>query len=163
MKLSRILFLLAMLFGAGLLYAASPAAKVSSPSSGGESAEVVAALNNWAQAWAQRDLDGYLAAYSPQFTPRGLSREAWEKQRRQRVGQRKSIRLSLKDVNIRQIDENRAEVTFNQAYKSGKYRDRGTKVLALARVDGKWLIEAEQAQKHKSTRLPAKLRRAGKA
>lgn len=163
MKLSRLFFLFALLLGTGSLYAASPAVKVSPPLSGGEATEVVAALNNWAQSWAQRDLDGYLAAYSPQFTPRGLSREDWEKQRRQRIGQRKSIRLSLKDVNIRQIDENRAEVTFKQAYKSGKYRDRGTKLLALARIDGKWLIEGEQAQKQKSAKVSAKSRRAGKA
>ena len=163
MKLSRILFLLDMLLGAGSLHAAGPAAKITPPASGGEATEVVAALNAWAQAWAQRDLDGYLAAYSPEFTPRGLSREDWEKQRRQRVGQRKSIRLSLKDVHIRQVDENRAEVTFKQAYKSGKYRDRGTKVLDLARIDGKWLIEAELAKKRQGGKLSAKSRRAGKA
>src|SRR5690348_6683876 len=61
-----------------------------------ESAEVLKALNGWAQAWSKKDADGYLAHYAPTFDPPGRqSRADWEKERRQRIEAPKSISVSV--------------------------------------------------------------------
>ncbi|HEX2199909.1 MAG TPA: tetratricopeptide repeat protein, partial [Burkholderiales bacterium] len=60
------------------------------------SAEVLKAVNAWAQAWSNRDVDAYLSHYAKNFnTPKGQSRAAWEKTRRARIGGAKSISVEL--------------------------------------------------------------------
>jgi len=56
-----------------------------------DSAEVLKALNEWAQAWSKKDADGYLSFYAKDFkTPGGEARDAWEKSRRARIAAPKS-------------------------------------------------------------------------
>ena len=46
-------------------------------------AEVLKAVNAWAEAWSRKDADAYLAAYAKDFDPPGnQSRADWEKSRR---------------------------------------------------------------------------------
>src|SRR5688572_30411683 len=60
------------------------------------SAEVLKAVNAWAQAWSKRDADGYLSHYAKDFkTPGGESRADWEKQRRARIGGAKVISVEI--------------------------------------------------------------------
>src|SRR6185503_14577855 len=50
------------------------------------SADVLKAVNAWAQAWSKKDADAYLAFYARDFkTPGGEDREKWEKTRRERI------------------------------------------------------------------------------
>src|SRR3989440_4099585 len=67
------------------------AATVEKPA-GEATADVMKAVNGWAQAWSKKDTDAYLAYYAKDFkTPAGEGRADWEKQRRTRLRAAKSI------------------------------------------------------------------------
>src|SRR5690242_3554747 len=59
-----------------------------------ESAEVLKAVNGWAQAWSKKDVDAYLAYYAKDFNPGKESRASWKKERRARIQAPKSISVS---------------------------------------------------------------------
>lgn len=126
---------------------APPAQAPAAASSASERAtreRISAAVYDWAQTWQNQDLDAYLAAYAPDFQPAGgLSREAWEAQRRERVGSPERIRVRVRNPNITIVNDERARVTFEQEYESDTYSDVTNKVLDLRRSGDRWLILRE--------------------
>ena len=109
-------------------------------------AAVAKAVEAWAAAWRGKNVEAYLASYSPKFKPQGMSKKAWEAQRKQRVGANAGeISLSLDKVTI-EADAKKAKVSFNQHYASGKYSDDVMKVLSFENVKGQWLIVKETAK-----------------
>ncbi|HVJ13570.1 MAG TPA: tetratricopeptide repeat protein, partial [Burkholderiales bacterium] len=60
------------------------------------SAEVLKAVNAWADAWSKKNADAYLAHYARDFkTPGKETRAEWEKNRRARITAPKSISVSI--------------------------------------------------------------------
>jgi ketosteroid isomerase-like protein len=109
-------------------------------------AAVAKALEAWAAAWRGKNVEAYLASYSSKFKPEGMSKKAWEAQRKQRVGANAGeITLSLDKVTI-EADAKKAKVSFVQHYASGKYSDHVMKVLSFENVKGQWLIVKETAK-----------------
>lgn len=106
-----------------------------------------AAVDRWAQAWAAKDVDGYLAAYSPRFVPAdGQTRAAWEAQRTERIRAPKRISITLAQRHLR-LDPGaaRGSVSFVQTYRSDRFNGSAWKTLELERDGGRWLIVAERA------------------
>ena len=120
---------------------ATPAKPVAAKPAGG----VEAAVTSWAQAWARRDVDAYLAAYAADFSAQGVSRADWETQRRTRIEAPKSIAVDISNLNIEQ-QGNSATATFRQAYRSDRLTSTVTKTLKLALVDGQWRIVGETSR-----------------
>src|SRR5579862_637057 len=119
-----------------------PAAAVSNEAK----AQVTAAIKDWARAWSERDVAAYLGHYAPDFeVPGGAKRDAWEKERKERIEKPKSIEVTLSDVNVRMANDNEATVTFRQAYKSDTLKNSNTKTLKLVHVGDRWLIKQERA------------------
>src|SRR6266404_8530342 len=59
-------------------------------------AEVLKAVNGWAEAWSKKDANAYLSYYAGDFkTPGGEARPAWEKTRRERIAAPKSIEVEV--------------------------------------------------------------------
>ena len=113
--------------------------------SGGDKAQVLAAVENWARAWSAKDVRGYLAAYAPDFeVPGGASRGAWEKQRADRIEAPKSIDVSVKILSTN-VGNGEATVTFRQSYRSDTLKSNNTKTLKLVRSGDRWLIKQERA------------------
>lgn len=110
-------------------------------------AEVLNRVQAWAAAWSARNVQDYLAAYSPGFKPQNMSREAWEKQRLARVGKPGAIEVLLRDVRVSVQDETHATATFTQDYRSDAYSDSTHKTLQLEKTGDIWLIVAEQIDK----------------
>ena len=109
------------------------------------SSEVLAAVDNWARAWARKDVDAYLASYSPDFRPpRGESRDAWANLRRQRVSSPQWIEVTVASPVVSFDDDNRATVVFRQTYKSDSLTSSDVKTLNMARANNRWLIVQEQ-------------------
>lgn len=105
---------------------------------------ISAAVYDWAQAWQAQNISAYLGAYAPEFSPAGgLSREAWEAQRRERVGGPEYIRVRVRDPDIQVVNDDTARVTFEQEYESDTYSDVTTKMLDLRRSGDRWLILRE--------------------
>ena len=109
-----------------------------------ESAEVSATVQGWARAWSSQDINVYLASYDREFQPpRGLSRDAWEKERRSRIVGRAKISVTLEDVKV-DWDGATAKVKFRQHYKSDQLVTNSIKLLTLTKTNGKWLIKQER-------------------
>jgi tetratricopeptide (TPR) repeat protein len=122
---------------------AKPAAET--PAANG-AAEIVAALNGWAEAWSKKDADAYLAYYAKEFkTPGGESRSDWEKARRARIAAPKSISVSVTTPKVTMTRPNQANVTFRQAYQSDVLKANSTKTLVMTKNDGRWQIAQEKS------------------
>jgi len=130
--------------------ATAPSATKSEPpksaaASGKPEVQVTAALQAWAKAWAAKDVAGYLASYATDFeTPDGLSRAAWEAQRKERIERPKSISVDIKISKIT-VKGDEATVVFRQSYRSDTVKSNNTKTLKLVKPGDKWLIRAERA------------------
>jgi outer membrane protein assembly factor BamE (lipoprotein component of BamABCDE complex) len=114
----------------------------SAPSTDYQSA-VAKAVDNWAKAWRNKNVDVYLKAYADKFQPDGIAKKAWLAQRKQRVGAKSgAISLSLGKLSI-QADAKKASASFVQRYASGDYSDVVNKVLNFENINGNWLIVRE--------------------
>lgn len=106
---------------------------------------VLKTVDEWTAAWARRDEEAYLAAYDADFVPQGGgSRTDWEKRRRLLLGLVKNIDLKIDSPLVDRAGDGTATVTFNQFYRSDRYRDAVVKQLRLAERDGRWLIVEEK-------------------
>ena len=110
-------------------------------------ADVLKSVQTWSAAWAAKNVRGYLAAYLPDYKPEGVSREAWEKQRLDRISKPRVIEVELSEVRINVQDDSHASVSFTQRYRSDLYRDSTHKTLQLEKVGDAWLIASERAAK----------------
>ncbi|MGM0593403.1 MAG: L,D-transpeptidase Cds6 family protein [Pseudomonadota bacterium] len=124
----------------------SPAQTATAPSGGSEAVAAVRRhMHDWATAWAEQDVEGYLAAYSERFEPgRGLSQEQWRAQRRNRIRRPAFIQLELSELEVVMEEAGRARVELVQQYRSDTYRDRTRKRFGLIRQDGDWQILSEK-------------------
>ncbi|MGP1717706.1 MAG: L,D-transpeptidase Cds6 family protein [Methylophilus sp.] len=117
---------------------------------------VESAIESWAQAWRSKNINSYLAAYSPEFVPEDLpNKRAWEAQRKKRLSPNQgNISLEIDAVNVTR-DGDSAVATFTQKYAAKAYRDVMVKKLQL-KLDPAthtWLIVRETATA--ATDLPA--------
>jgi outer membrane protein assembly factor BamE len=106
--------------------------------------EVLDMLDAWMRDWAARDIDAYMAHYSPNFKPeQGLSRAEWEKRRRLLLGVSRNIEVRIDEPLIDFPAPDVAVLAFNQVYRSANHQDKVVKQLRLARVNGRWMITEE--------------------
>ena len=112
------------------------------------SSDVLKTVNEWAQAWSKRDVDGYLGYYAKDFkTPAGEAREEWEKSRRSRIAGAKTIQVAVDSAKVTMQGPEQASVSFRQTYRSDKLNTKSRKTLELVKADGRWLIREEKAGK----------------
>jgi Flp pilus assembly protein TadD len=122
-----------------------PAAE-KAPAAPDASAEVVKAVNGWAEAWSKKDADAYLAYYAKDFkTPGGESRADWEKTRRARISAPKSISVSVASPKVTMTGADRASVSFRQNYRSDVLKANSQKTLVLVKSNGRWQIVEEKS------------------
>jgi tetratricopeptide (TPR) repeat protein len=102
------------------------------------------AIDTWAAAWSSRDLDGYFAAYADSFVPEGgLSRSAWQTQRRERISAPARIKVTVSNLRFSPAGDGRASVSFGQQYESDSFSDSVVKVLDFQQTAGGWKITRE--------------------
>ena len=126
--------------------AEKPAAE--KPAAGADAAaDVLKAVNGWAQAWSKKDANAYLAYYAKDFrVPGGESRAAWEKGRRTRIEAPKSISVSVASPKVTMQGNDQATVSFRQTYRSEVFKGTSVKTLTMVKSDGRWLIRDEKTQ-----------------
>jgi tetratricopeptide (TPR) repeat protein len=109
-------------------------------------ADILKAVNAWAQAWSNKDADAYLSYYAKDFkTPGNEPRAAWEKTRRSRVTAPKSISVTLASPKVNMDGADRATVRFRQNYKSDVLKSNSNKTLVMVRSEGGWKILEEKS------------------
>ncbi len=105
------------------------------------------AAKNWANAWSAQDVDSYLASYGKEFVPpKGLSRKAWERERRVRLRKPRFIKITLSDMKINLHGKDYAEIRFTQAYQSDTYGDKVKKEILMRKISDKWMITQERTR-----------------
>ncbi|MAJ91048.1 MAG: hypothetical protein CMF40_02550 [Legionellales bacterium] len=105
------------------------------------------AINQWASAWSSKDVEGYISSYADDFKPsRGLSKNKWEKQRRERLANPAFIKITLVNLNIEINDNGFAKIRFKQEYKSDTYSDEVEKEITVMMFKDKWLITRERVR-----------------
>ncbi|MDZ4328790.1 MAG: tetratricopeptide repeat protein [Pseudomonas sp.] len=127
-----------------LAVAAPPPAPIAPPAAASAAEnEVAAAVDAWAEAWAAKDVNTYLAAYGKEFaTPGNQARKAWEEDRRARIVGKSHIVLKLSKLSI-DVNGNKASVRFKQDYSADSLNVSNRKTLNLAKVGERWLIVRE--------------------
>ena len=123
-----------------------PAPEKPVPAAADASAEILKAVNGWAEAWSKKDTDGYLAYYAKDFkTPGGEARAAWEKTRRTRITAPKSIAVSVAEAKVTMSGADGAMVVFRQNYRSDLLKSNSRKTLVMVRTDGRCQIVEEKS------------------
>ncbi len=106
------------------------------------------AILAWAGAWSAQEVDSYLSFYDGDFVPpRGLSRRAWERNRRFRLAKPTFIDIDIQQLHILQRNDRQATASFVQSYRSNTFEDKVEKTLALVLRTNGWKIVAEGAAK----------------
>lgn len=101
------------------------------------------ALTQWSRAWSQQDMAQYLSMYADNFkAPNGISREAWARQRTQRITSKKQIEHSISNlaIDLRAVT---ATVRFTQNYQDERLKQTDRKTMFWAFKDGRWQITLE--------------------
>lgn len=114
------------------------------PLANADAAGVSSALLAWTKAWSARDMTAYLDLYAPDFVPEGgLSRAAWEQQRRDRISRTNRIVVRAVNPETVKVGDDRVRVSFVQEYQSDAFTDQVNKVLEFKASSGGWKIVRE--------------------
>lgn len=118
-------------------------APAAAPAVAPDTAAIESAIRAWARAWSTQDLSAYFFAYSQDFVPEGgLTRAAWETQRRERISRPGRIAVNVSDIRTEPTAQG-IRASFVQDYESDNFSDTVTKTLDLVREDGNWKIVRE--------------------
>lgn len=106
-----------------------------------------ASVMAWARAWSAQDADAHLGFYASDFQPpANLPRAEWEAQRRERIMLPERINVTLTDIQSREVNPSRVNVSFKQTYQSDRSKVTSNKVIELVWRVGKWLIIEEKTR-----------------
>ncbi len=112
----------------------------------GDEQNITDAVNNWAKAWSDKNLDGYFASYADSFKPaKGDSRKTWEQMRRDRINKPASINVEISNPKVTLEGADSAKMSFKQIYTANGKPIRTNKTLLLKKTNGAWLIDQEIA------------------
>lgn len=110
--------------------------------------QVFDALHTWVNAWAAQDVEKYLSMYSPDFEAfGGKTRSEWETQRRQRILNKKQIRIDAVDVVLEVGSPVAVVATFQQHYRADVLHEISNKMLVFIRdseQSSQWRIVDER-------------------
>ncbi len=112
-----------------------------------EEAALIAATQQWAEAWASKNFKKYIDSYSSRFQPQSFpSREAWVENRRPRVTKPGRLVVRVSDIRVKLLPGGDAEVTFRQRYESGDLKLNSTKTTVWTKESGNWRILREEGR-----------------
>lgn len=124
------------------IQAPSPSKPVAVPS---DYTAVMHAFEAWRAAWGARDLDGYFAAYSDDFTPDAhTSHAAWMREKRRIIMAKNYIHVGAKNIVFKSTATGkRAQLSFLEDFVSNDYKESTRKLLEFAKINGVWKIVHE--------------------
>ncbi|WP_288843157.1 tetratricopeptide repeat protein [uncultured Deefgea sp.] len=105
--------------------------------------QVIASVEDWANAWSKQNVGAYVNSYAKAFKAPG-GRAAWEKDRQSKIAGPKSINVKVSRVKVSMLDENNAKVTLRQSYQSDRLSSNTTKTLLMQKNGNRWLILEER-------------------
>ena len=131
-----------------VVVATTPAKPATPPAAGtaaGAEKEVEAAVHAWADAWSEKNMNGYLASYGQSFDPPGKQvRKAWEEERRARIVGKSRISVKLSNLAV-SVQGDKATAKFKQDYSADALHVSSRKTLDLAKAGERWVIVKESS------------------
>lgn len=108
-----------------------------------------ALVERWISDWAGKHVDAYLSHYDSAFHPekRG-SRDDWEAERRQVIGNTLSIKVKAENLKMTYQGDDKATALFTEMLEVGSYRRISEKRLVLIRSGLEWKIREETVLRH---------------
>jgi len=107
-----------------------------------EAEELEKIIEKWRSAWEKKDLEGYMALYSRNFSARGMDWGRWEAYKR-RLGKKYGrIRVAVRDLQLFKINDSLL-ARFHQTYRADAFESRGEKTLYLVRNSNQYKIIGE--------------------
>ena len=107
------------------------------------SEEVLKSIENWKQAWEDKNMENYLASYASNFKyPNKMTKLDWKKYRTVRITSKRTINISLSNIKLK-FKKEEIIATFTQDYKAGKFEQLSNKTLVFIKEDGDWVILQE--------------------
>lgn len=101
------------------------------------------AVQNWAEAWSNKDLKAYFASYGKDFEPQGGGkRSTWEDERQARIMGKSKISVRLEGLKI-SVSGTKATVKFRQDYKADGLSVSSRKTLEMVKHGDRWQIVRE--------------------
>lgn len=104
------------------------------------------AVQDWADAWSAGKAGNYLAAYTLDYRPNGMSQFDWLKQRQGLLRDHETAQIDVRDIRVSLQDETHASTSFMQVYRRESGLERQAKTLQMVRQGDKWLIAAESPE-----------------
>ena len=121
----------------------TPPGKAEEIQNQGSSKAVEDAVQNWAEAWSDKNLKAYFASYAKDFDPPGgAKRSAWEDERQTRIMGKSKISVRLEGLKIT-VSGNKAIAKFRQDYKADGLTVSSRKTLELIKHGERWQITRE--------------------
>ncbi len=107
--------------------------------------ELTQALNGWASAWSDQNVQDYLNHYISGYQPNSkTSNRKWRSTRNIRLSKPTFIRVGVSDVTMSALPDGRVRVVFLQNYTSNSFQDNIYKSLIFSRDNRSWKISAEK-------------------
>lgn len=108
-----------------------------------EASSIERLITSWKEAWQEKDIEGYMAAYAEDFRSGGLDKDGWRRHKAELNGKYCRIRVEVRDLRIQLLSSARAIARFYQEYSSDRHYDYGRKTLQIVKRDEKWRIKSE--------------------
>lgn len=107
--------------------------------------ELNQALNGWASAWSDQNIQDYLNHYTRGYRPNSkTSNSKWRSTRQIRLSKPTFIRVGVSDITMSALPDGRVRVVFLQDYTSNSFQDNIYKSLIFSRENRSWKISAEK-------------------
>jgi tetratricopeptide (TPR) repeat protein len=122
-----------------------PAAKAPVGATPEQMEQFKAVIAAWAEAWSNKNMQAYFAAYAPSFQPpRGVPRQEWEIERQARIaGKPGAIKVGFEALAV-EVRGDTATANFRQLYRSAGLNAVDNKTLEFVRIGTNWLIQEER-------------------
>ena len=114
-----------------------PMAKMTSESA------LIKLVQDWANAWSNKDFKSYLNSYTMDFKGRKANHEQWRQYRKSRINRPGKINIQLSNIRVKSQTQNQVIIDFHQAYSSPNYSDKVVKRLYLSKSGNQWKISRE--------------------
>ena len=101
-------------------------------------------VSAWAKAWSERNVEAFLAFYSEAFTPPQARDPAnWRKRISDNLTALRFVLVEPSNLTITKVEPKQVRVSFQQDYRSDRYRDTTKKMLLLRLEEETWKIIGE--------------------
>jgi murein L,D-transpeptidase YafK len=107
--------------------------------------EFLDAFERWRSDWESRDLQRYLAHYSPHFRSEGKDFSAWSAHKRKVNAGKSWVKVGVSDLSVfgHPGGDEMVVATFTQDYRSSNLSNRTVKRQYWSRDQGRWRIVFE--------------------